>query len=272
MIIDFGKRVGEKNKGSCSKLVTYLEKENEEKEPDSKRYFFSHNREGINPDEVIKKIDCNHKKFKKHEAKYYMLVISPSQKELRHINSSEKSLMDYTRAYMDSYARNFNKGLTGEDLVYFAKIEEFRTDKKTGAKKSGLNWHVHVIVSRMDMEMRYSISPWTNHINTTKGPIKGGFYRNSSRQASERIFDRMFGYSRGMVETFDFQNETRKEREEKERKMRIEKSSIASLPKVTFAADEIFSLLLPNVNTEWIYDFDQEEIKRRRRRKKTQSK
>jgi len=267
MYIDFGERGKQENKGSCSILVNYLEKENEGKEELKKRQFFSHTSDRVLAEDVVHKIDTNHKKFKRTEAKFYMLVISPSEKELMHIKCKDEALRDYTRAYMDSYAKNFNKGLKGDDLVYFAKIEEFRKDENTKIQKEGLNFHVHVIVSRMDREKRYSLSPWTNHINTKTGPITGGFYRNDSRQASQDIFDKMFSYNRSREEEFSFQNNARKERELQKKEAKKEKPiEIKSIPILNLQL--LANLMFPA--TESIHDFDDEEQIRKKKRKQEQ--
>ncbi|MCH7409932.1 DUF5712 family protein [Belliella sp. DSM 111904] len=260
MYIDFGDKKDQSNRGSCAEKVQYLEKENEGKSDSEKRCFFSQTMDHIEPIRVEAHIDSNHKKFKKTEAKFYMLIICPSQKELMHINCSEEKLKKYTRAYMDSYAKNFGRGLTGDDLVYYAKIEEDRVDKKTKQKKPGLNFHVHILVSRMDREKRYSLSPWTNHINTETGPIKGGFHRNVSRQQSQEIFDNLFGYQRGFEETFEYQNQVKKElNNDRIQRESQPKEQINPIPNVKLEQQLFFNILFPIPSTEWIYEFDDQE-------------
>lgn len=194
------------NKGSCGKLVEYLEKENLEKDILEKRFFFNDAENGVNAFHVQSAIDTNHHKLGKNDAKFFMLVISPSEKELHHIGCDEQKLMDYTRSVMDEYAANFNKGLMGQDLLWFAKIEEFRKDKDKEQLKPGPQWHIHVIVSRYDKGKRFKLSPLTNHKNTDKGMAKGGFNRNEFRQNGERAFDTMFNYTRDYSESWEFQN------------------------------------------------------------------
>lgn len=260
MYIDFGDKKDQSNRGSCAEKVQYLEKENEGKSEDEKRHFFSQKLDHVEPSYVEAHIDSNHKKFKKHEAKFYMIIICPSEKELKHINCSEEKLKQYTRAYMDSYAKNFGRSLTGDDLVYYAKIEEDRTDKQTKEKKPGVNFHVHVLVSRMDKNKIYSLSPWTNHINTKDGPIKGGFYRNKSRQESQDIFDSMFGYQRDLHETFEFQNQAKKE--SNKNKIHGEnhlKEKVNTIPSVKLEQQLFLDILFPLPSTEWVYEFDDQE-------------
>jgi len=163
--------LGAKNTGSCTLLVNYLDKENQELEAtintknslkeitlleNRKQDFFNHRKDDISPIEVIDSIDHNIKKLGKTDAKYFAPTISFSQAELKHVISlaTEKKKIDnvwqlsnseyakynhllknYIREIMDNYAENFNrqnKGLeSGKDLVYYAKIEHFRKFKGT---------------------------------------------------------------------------------------------------------------------------------------------
>ncbi|MDN4167041.1 DUF5712 family protein [Cytophagales bacterium LB-30] len=194
------------NKGSCTKLVDYLEKENKEKALLEKRFFFDEVNDMVSSHVVKESIDANHHKLGRNDAKFFMLVISPSEKELQHIACDEKKLMAYTRKVMDNYAYTFNKGITGTDLLWFAKVEEFRKEKGKKQPKEGLQWHVHVIVSRYDKQKRYKLSPLTNHRNTTSGIARGGFDRNAFRENGERAFDQLFDYKRAFQESWEYQN------------------------------------------------------------------
>ncbi len=160
--------LGANNSGSCSSLVQYLDKENQELEKkiqtsDSiskialyekrKQHFFDAASDQVSLISVIDKIDNNRKKLGKKDAKYYAPTISFSQKELAHLSEMaagrkvesvwdfsnkeylkfNKLIRDYGRIVMDEYAGNFNRqnrGLNvGKDLVYFGKIEHFRKFK-----------------------------------------------------------------------------------------------------------------------------------------------
>lgn len=169
--------LGSDNKGSCSTLAIYLEKENEEldkiiKKTSSisdvfqlesrKQSFFTDSETDISTIEAISRIDNNRRKLGANDAKYFAPTISFSKNELDHIaflaagkrevtsvwdlNLVELKLFnqlirEYGRKVMDNYALNFNrqdKGInTGGDLVYFAKIEHFRKFK--GTDKAVLN-------------------------------------------------------------------------------------------------------------------------------------
>lgn len=134
------------NKGSCAKLAEYLEKENEKLDIGERQMFFDQQKEDISYHQVINDIDSNKACLKRDEDKYYMISINPSAKELSHICKEisgrniteldqltkserlqyENALKEYARNVMDEYAKNFNKGLTGNDILYFGKVEHFR--------------------------------------------------------------------------------------------------------------------------------------------------
>lgn len=196
------KKIG--NKGSVETLVTYLEKENKDKNISEHEFFFNHENEIIFPGEVINRIDNNKKKLGANDAKFYMLILSPSEKENEFLANDPEKLKTYTREFMNAYAANFNKGLQGSDLVYFAKVEYNRYDQNKKVK-DGNNLHVHIIVSRRDKNQFYKLSPMTNHQNTKSGPVKGGFCRKDLMIESEQIFDKKFNYNRTLEETWDYQ-------------------------------------------------------------------
>ena len=123
------------NKGSCSDLVQYLDKENLYLDELEQTGFFSHTEQNVQPEEVERIIDNNKGRLGKEDAKFYMISVNPSEKELAHIGSSEEALQNYVRGLMDEYAKNFNREydtgvpMQGKDLVYYAKIEHQRTYK-----------------------------------------------------------------------------------------------------------------------------------------------
>jgi hypothetical protein len=212
MYISVGKGEKTANTGSCGGLVAYLEKENKEGKEVS--YFFDQDRNQVLPEEVIAKIDQNIQKLGKSDAKYFMVTISPSEKELRHIQNDTEQLRDYARAVMEAYAAAFDRGITGADLVYFGKIEHGR--KFTGADqavqlglvaagspKPGLHTHVHIIVSRKDKTQRLKLSPETNH-RANRGNFQGGFDKIKFFIASENAFDQRFSYLRSPEEKFSY--------------------------------------------------------------------
>lgn len=206
------------NTGSCSQLVFYLEKENLSKELSEHRLFFSYEQEEVHYNEVIEMIDKNGKGgIKKTEAKFYSLVLAPSQEELEHIGNDEYKLKEYTREAMQAYAENFNKGLNSQDLVWYAKIEDSRTykddidipvNKKKGDEKEGLQTHIHVIVSRKDATKKMMLSPLANERGTEieigDKKIVKGFDRNNYKFVCEKLFDEKFSYPRRTEETYEY--------------------------------------------------------------------
>jgi Family of unknown function (DUF5712) len=159
------------NKGSCSNLALYLEKENEYLDKSiaksnsrdevlelesRKQRFFTALETNISTIEVISTIDANKKKLGANDAKYFAPSISFSKYELEHlaflatgkrniesvwdlslkeIEEYNRLIREYGQKVMDNYALNFNrqdKGIqAGTDLVYFGKIEHFRKFKGT---------------------------------------------------------------------------------------------------------------------------------------------
>ena len=166
------------NSGSCSAVVNYLGKEDEDKGLD-KEFFFSHDKDQVLSIDVIRSIDNNCPSIVKGEARFYSLVVAPRPDEMDHIKNDKARLKQYVRDTMDIYAKNFNgknganKNLTGKDLVYYAKLEENRyykgTDEAVKQRKAkqgdvmpGDNTHVHVIVSRTDKSKIIKLSPLVN--------------------------------------------------------------------------------------------------------------
>jgi len=217
-----GKGISQRS-GSCAGLVAYLEKEVQGE-------WFSLDREDVPAAEVVATLDQNKRNLNRTADKYYQVVLAPSQAELRHIASDPEKLRAYTRAAMEQYAANFGKGIEGRDLVYFAKVEHERTtnhqdravqlgDVAKGQAKHGPQTHIHIIVSRTENLSRYNerklagelerknpyhLSPLTNHKNTQRGVVTGGFERKHYSELVEQAFDQAFAYERPLVETFRY--------------------------------------------------------------------
>ena len=114
---------------SVTDYVNYLEKENEGKHPDLQEHFFDQYNDKISPETVIDEIDGNTKKLKKKDPKFYSIVVSPSAKELKHINNDPALLRHYVRELMKDYAASFyrDRKVTVDDIKYYAKVEHERT-------------------------------------------------------------------------------------------------------------------------------------------------
>lgn len=209
------------NAGSCGQLVEYLEKENKLKAEHKAELWFNQGRDDLRPYEVRQAIDANTGKLKQHEAKFYLVNISPSQKELAHIGNNPQKLKDYARGVMAEYAANFQKGLGPDDVKWYGKVEYNRGYKWTdadvkqglhqrGELKAGPQLHVQIIVSRKDMANQRLLSPLTNHRGQGKsaehGHKFGQFNRVEFKTRSEQAFDHQTGYRRELEESFRYQN------------------------------------------------------------------
>lgn len=126
--------VGE-NKGGSATLVSYLEKEDRGIDALEQDGFFNGFEDHIPGTTVEQAIDFNKGRLGRDETKFYMLTVNPSQDEIRHIGEDEAKLKSYVNDLMEEYAKNFNRvyrdgrPLSGNDIMYFAKVEHERTYK-----------------------------------------------------------------------------------------------------------------------------------------------
>lgn len=200
------------NSGSCRQLANYMEHE------DLKRIekgiytegFFNLTDDNIYKSTVIKDIDSNIGQLLKTDAKFYAIHVSPSEKELRAMDNTEQKQAEAMKRYIrevfiPEYAKNFNKGLSASDIKFYGKIHFDRS-----RSNNELNMHCHLIVSRKDQANKKKLSPLTNHKNTNKGIIKGGFSRVNLFQQVEQGFDKLFSYNRQLSESFEYANTMKK--------------------------------------------------------------
>ena len=196
------------NAGSSRQLANYLEHEDLGRMEkglytDS---FFNLTENNIYKSKVIKDIDSNIGQLLKTDAKFYAIHVSPSEKELRVMGNTEQEQAEAMKRYIrevfiPEYAKNFNKELSEADIKFYGKIhfDRSRSDNE-------LNMHCHLIVSRKDQTNKKKLSPLTNHKNTKKGAIKGGFDRNNLFKQAEQGFDKLFSYNRPLSESFEYYN------------------------------------------------------------------
>lgn len=161
-----GKKVYD-NKGSSLRTANYLAKES--KDAGEVATFFGAPGSADKPlEEVVALLDGNVKGLKKDDAKFYSLVLSPSQDELRQIGDNPKALEKYTQHVMDDYAKNFTlkngRELGESNLVWVATIHDERKNRgtdegKQGERKEGPQTHIHVIVSARDSEQKITLNP-----------------------------------------------------------------------------------------------------------------
>ena len=210
MHIDFAPPSGGtyNNAGSSRQLVSYMEHEDLER-MEKGIYtdgFFNLMDDNIYKSKVIKDIDNNIGQLLKTDAKFFAIHVSPSESELRAMGNTEQEKAEAMKRYIrevfiPEYANNFNKGLSEADIKFYGKIhfDRSRSDNK-------LNIHCHLIVSRKDQANKKKLSPLTNHKNTKKGTVTGGFDRVNLFQQAEQGFDKLFDYKRQLVESFDYCN------------------------------------------------------------------
>jgi len=199
------------NAGSCRKLCNYAEHEDLERMEQGiyTEGFFNLTDDNIYKSQVIRDIDSNIGQLLKTDAKFYAIHVSPSEKELKAMGNTEQEQAEAMKRYIrevviPEYAKNFNKGLSAEDIKFYGKIhfDRNRSDNE-------LNMHCHLIVSRKDQANKKKLSPLTNHKNTKKGIITGGFDRKNLFQQAEKGFDKLFAYNRPLSETFEYYNTMR---------------------------------------------------------------
>ena len=196
------------NAGSSRQLANYCEHEDLER-MEKGIYtdgFFNLTDDNIYKSKVIKDIDTNIGQLLKTDAKFFAIHVSPSESELQAMGNTEQEKAEAMKRYIrevfiPEYAKNFNKGLYEADIKFYGKIhfDRSRSDNE-------LNMHCHLIVSRKDQTNKKKLSPLTNHKNTKKGTVTGGFDRVNLFQQAEQGFDKLFGYNRQFSESFEYAN------------------------------------------------------------------
>ena len=196
------------NTGSSRQLANYMEHEDLERMEKGiyTEGFFNLTDDNIYKSKVIKDMDTNIGQLLKIDAKFYAIHVSPSEKELRAMGNTEQEQAEAMKRYIrkvfiPEYAKNFNKGLSEIDIKFYGKIhfDRNRSDNE-------LNIHCHLIVSRKDQANKKKLSPLTNHKNTKKGAVTGGFDRVNLFQQAEQGFNKLFGYDRQQSESFNYHN------------------------------------------------------------------
>lgn len=172
-------------------------------------------------------VDGNIAKLCKTDAKFFLVNISPSQKELKYLKEEfgksgiKDQMKKYAEKVMDEYARNFKReGISSaKDLMWFGKMENRRYyghkdkevlngERQRGEQKEGNQMHVQIIVSRKDATNKIKLSPMNNSKGKNEEHSKklGQFNRVAFKQSGETIFDRLFGFDRGVKDTFAHAN------------------------------------------------------------------
>ena len=172
------------NTGSCTGVTTYLQHEDLERMKNGQEVqpFFNNSRDYISAQEVTFKIDNNKAKLSRSDAKFYVITVSPSSRELEKMGKTEKEQAEAMRKY-------------------YGKIHF----ERKGADRYDM--HAHIIVSRKDRSNTRKLSPKTNHTGKKNcGNVKGGFDRTDFFRKCESSFDKRTGYDRAPEQTFDYLN------------------------------------------------------------------
>ena len=194
------------NSGSCSAAAMYCEHERQqlmEKGMKPETFFHQHS-DFISTREVIDKIDHNKRHLRKEDAKFFVLTVSPSADEQRKMGHTLEERIAAFKNYirngvMSEYAKNFGRGLSADDIMYYAYVHVER------GKKTDEQMHAHIIISRRNMDNSISLSPKSNH-RSGKGVIAHGFNRDKFCNSCEKAFDVMMGYTRGVKESYEYLN------------------------------------------------------------------
>jgi len=215
------------NKGSSRDLVHYLDKENRLNPVLQPELWFNGARDNIPSDEARTAIDRNVAKLGRNDAKFFLVNISPSKKEITHLieKYGEDGARDQLKAYaalmMDEYARNFKRpGIEDNiNLLWFAKLENYRYYshkdpevkqgiRKRGERKEGEQMHIQVIVSRKDISNTIKLSPMNKSRGKNEQHSKkvGQFDRSAFKTSGEKVFDARFDFDRGLTDTFRYHN------------------------------------------------------------------
>ncbi len=237
------------NAGSSRQLANYLEHEDLQRMEKGiyTEGFFNLTQNDLYKSQVIKDIDGNIGQLMKTDAKFYAIHVSPSEKELQVMGNTEKeqaeAMKHYIReVFIPEYAKNFNKDLNAEDIKFYAKVH-FNRDRSNNTN----NIHCHLIVSRKDQSNKKKLSPLTNHRNTQKGTVKGGFDRTNLFEQVEKGFDELFNYDRKLSESFEYCNTMKNGSLNKQLQMQEREN------KISLSDDDLVGKQT-NLPTNWLAD------------------
>lgn len=106
------------NTGSCTGVTTYLQHEDLERMKNGQEVqpFFNNSRDYISAQEVTFKIDNNKAKLSRNDAKFYVITVSPSSRELEKMGKTEKEQAEAMRKYVrdDVMHHRTNQRLDGQ--------------------------------------------------------------------------------------------------------------------------------------------------------------
>lgn len=143
--------------------------------------------------------------FGRVEKDRYWKYTSPEVKHNKRIDAQMRALLKEP----DSLARDMNINMLKKEYI-------LESDVRRGGKqipiqemmpKSGINYHIHIVVSRRDKEQKRSLSPLAKARSNEKHMINGqeckiGFNRDQFTQKLETSFDRGFSYERMFTDSY----------------------------------------------------------------------
>ena len=90
------------NTGSCTGVVTYLQHEDLERIRQGQQVepFFNQYRDFVSPKEVTYKIDHNRAQLHKTDAKFFVITVSPSEKELAAMGATQEQQAQAMKQYI----------------------------------------------------------------------------------------------------------------------------------------------------------------------------
>lgn len=154
------------NTGSCTGVTTYLQHEDLERMKNGREVqpFFNNSRDYISAQEVTFKIDNNKAKLSRNDAKFYVITVSPSSRELEKMGKTEKEQAEAMRKYvrddvMQHYAEGFGKGLNKEDIEYYGKIHF----ERKGADRYDM--HAHITMKNGSPKEIFQKKEWAERVN-----------------------------------------------------------------------------------------------------------
>lgn len=274
------------NKITSGELVHYLDKENR-LFPEQPQQWFNGNTLESPSYEVKNSIDNNHAKLSKTDAKFFLINISPSQKEIasmkeKHGGESETAFKAYAVKIMDEYAKNFNRpGIKShKDLLWFAKLEHHRYyshkdkevkngEKKAGQLKEGEHLHIQIIVSRKDMTNTIKLSPMNKSRGRNKAHSKrmGEFNRSAFKQSGEKVFDKLFGFERPIRDTYKYLNTEKNGTLQEKLEIQRETNKPILMPEEAIQQPEVstfMDVLLMKADYDPVSSFKKKRKKRRK--------
>ena len=87
-------KMGSTYNSSVGNYVDYLEKENEDRLPEQREEFFDQESDSVSTQTVIDEIDANTAKLRQKDPKFYSIVVSPNQRELKAIGNDPNMLRE----------------------------------------------------------------------------------------------------------------------------------------------------------------------------------